>query len=481
MDADVWDTLPAEPYVLRQLLRISELAMSAHNVGEALEGIAQHALTALGAASLSISRWDSEQGTARTLVDVGAPVSPEEARDDHLVAPVLVEDARWGEIRAVAADGRSFTSIDARLLHAIATHTAVAIGHTELFSTVWQYAYADALTGLANRRALDHRLDAINADTDKIVAVVCDLDGFKHINDRDGHPAGDGLLRTVAGILVDAAIEQTADAVVARLGGDEFCILLPGRTVSDAENLAHRVSASMVGSPVTMSWGASTFGPAVGNGQQLLAAADAAMLQAKAQGPRRFSSGLVNAGQTRVIEDRRATLDPGRRKSDSLVPRVVALLDAHQPRSTIDALEILTVQAHLAVNSAAWAISVTTDDGEYVYTDRGVDSVGDPLTELAVIAMTSDDRYPLADYPATRRAIDRGEIFLAGHDVPDTDPSELTLLDNLGYRSVLGVGVRDGSRGYLIELFSVTRNAELSLLAPHLRVLARYCTIFDRP
>lgn len=56
--------------------------------------------------------------------------------------------------------------------------------------------------------------------------LVCDLDGFKEVNDQRGHPAGDALLRTVADALA-ATASAIPGSVVARLGGDEFCVVLP--------------------------------------------------------------------------------------------------------------------------------------------------------------------------------------------------------------------------------------------------------------
>ena len=104
-------------------------------------------------------------------------------------------------------------------------------------------ALHDPLTGLANRRLLADRLSMalVHARRDKTaMAVVClDLDGFKQLNDRLGHGAGDLLLKLVANRLVGAVREEDT---VARLGGDEFMLVLWNvGTPGDAATVARKV------------------------------------------------------------------------------------------------------------------------------------------------------------------------------------------------------------------------------------------------
>lgn len=104
---------------------------------------------------------------------------------------------------------------------------AVAVG---LVGVLRMAATADPLTGLPNRRAWDDRLDqemqrARRADTTLTIAMI-DLDGFKAINDRDGHAAGDLLLKTIARAW-QAQVRGGGD-FLARIGGDEFAALTTG-------------------------------------------------------------------------------------------------------------------------------------------------------------------------------------------------------------------------------------------------------------
>jgi diguanylate cyclase (GGDEF)-like protein len=99
----------------------------------------------------------------------------------------------------------------------------------------------DGLTGLLNRRGLEERFDELGAIPSTVLFV--DLDGFKAINDRGGHAAGDDALKIVAGILRHAVRE---DDVVARLGGDEFVVVLTGtRASADISDIIERISRAV--------------------------------------------------------------------------------------------------------------------------------------------------------------------------------------------------------------------------------------------
>jgi diguanylate cyclase (GGDEF)-like protein len=152
-----------------------------------------------------------------------------------------------------------------------------------------RFALRDPLTGLANRRALDERLGyEIARHTrhgESFAVLALDLDGFKAVNDRFGHDAGDELLCEAATALVGAVRAQ--DTVV-RLGGDEFCVLAPQTGAASAEHLVERVRESLAAvtaglSGLSASIGTAVF-PADGTTPEgLLAAADLAALEAKRQ------------------------------------------------------------------------------------------------------------------------------------------------------------------------------------------------------
>lgn len=149
------------------------------------------------------------------------------------------------------------------------------------------FALRDPLTGLCNRRGLGERIAyevARHAREQRRFAVLAiDLDGFKRVNDRFGHPAGDELLRDVAAGLAGAVRAQDT---VARLGGDEFCVLAPATDRGGAERLAakvaHTIECSASGlDAVSGSVGVAVFPDDGRDAQAVLAAADTAQVAAK--------------------------------------------------------------------------------------------------------------------------------------------------------------------------------------------------------
>jgi diguanylate cyclase (GGDEF)-like protein len=106
----------------------------------------------------------------------------------------------------------------------------------------------DALTGLGNRRLLKERLDyeiiRHRRHQRRFTVLALDLDGFKSVNDRFGHAAGDEILREVARAMERTV--RTQDTLV-RLGGDEFCVLAPETTWQAADLLTKRLRDAVRG------------------------------------------------------------------------------------------------------------------------------------------------------------------------------------------------------------------------------------------
>jgi diguanylate cyclase (GGDEF)-like protein/putative nucleotidyltransferase with HDIG domain len=161
-------------------------------------------------------------------------------------------------------------------------------------------ALTDPLTGLGNHRHFHERLERElrQAHERRLPLSVClvDVDDFKRINDRFGHPAGDRVLSSLA-----ARLRQSGEAF--RLGGDEFALLLPGYDENDAQTAAssvvERISALELDQlgPVTVSAGVATSPAHAADRDELIRLADSALYWAKEYGKNR-----VRAYRPDVIE-----------------------------------------------------------------------------------------------------------------------------------------------------------------------------------
>jgi diguanylate cyclase (GGDEF)-like protein len=154
-------------------------------------------------------------------------------------------------------------------------------------------ARVDSLTGVGNKRALDEALErefaAARAGGGPLSALVADLDDFKSINDRYGHPAGDAMLRDVA-LALKAALRDGDPCF--RWGGDEFVALLPATDLATARQVAVRITAGVAaecarpdGRAVRISVGGAELADGDGAGD-LLGRADADLLAVKEAGAR---------------------------------------------------------------------------------------------------------------------------------------------------------------------------------------------------
>ena len=152
-------------------------------------------------------------------------------------------------------------------------------------------ARSDALTGLPNRRALLEDFAERSASGKPLCLAVCDIDHFKRINDRFGHPVGDRVLRAIGGALA----ETCGGAFVTRYGGEEFAVLFSGGTLDSAVEIMERARAVVAAKRYKMRaddtpLGSVTFScgvVSVGGGEDFEAAfdrADALLYAAKSDG-----------------------------------------------------------------------------------------------------------------------------------------------------------------------------------------------------
>jgi diguanylate cyclase (GGDEF)-like protein len=160
-----------------------------------------------------------------------------------------------------------------------------------LVAQLSEAAITDPLTGLLNHRGFEERLETMLAQSNRsgreFALAICDLDGFKSVNDRLGHLAGDDVLRRLAPLLRDAL--RAGDAA-GRLGGDEFALLFDGSDDTGAYMVVERLRSAVASAfrddhvRITVSFGLAAWPDHGGSARALLYAADHALYAAKGLG-----------------------------------------------------------------------------------------------------------------------------------------------------------------------------------------------------
>ncbi|MEU3077384.1 GGDEF domain-containing protein [Streptomyces laurentii] len=333
----------AEDARLRAVVALAQGMSAAHTPREFWHAGAQGACDALGGSFAALSVWQRDRGRLKVLVNAGARAAGEEefpdsetypvhrfpeiteflherwagggapdawvetaddevptarvaglrrrGRGSCVVAPVVLHGRAWGELYVARPAGAPvFDQDDAAFATVLAAVVAAGVAQAERLEEVRKLAFTDPLTGLANRRAVDTRLDEAieryRADGSVVSLVVCDLNGLKSVNDTHGHAVGDRLLERFGSVLSRCGA-MLPGALAARLGGDEFCLLTVGpgadEVVAVAEELCVRAAELELGEGVAC--GVASTGDPIGplkSARRLFRLADAAQYQAKA-------------------------------------------------------------------------------------------------------------------------------------------------------------------------------------------------------
>lgn len=200
---------------------------------------------------------------------------------------------------SVGREGRTFTQADRDLFSYLAGQAAVSLENVDLHETVQRQAVTDELTGLSNRGRFEDLLAAEverahRFSDQRLGLVMLDIDDFKQVNDTHGHQMGDEVLREVARVLKETSREIDAPS---RYGGEELAVVLPGTDIEGAYDMAERVRSGIEALDFPVSGGGNgevlkvtaSFGAASGSGPEisgggLIAAADAALYEAKRGG-----------------------------------------------------------------------------------------------------------------------------------------------------------------------------------------------------
>ncbi|MEU3509984.1 sensor domain-containing diguanylate cyclase [Streptomyces longwoodensis] len=213
-------------------------------------------------------------------------------RGSCVVAPIVLHGRAWGELYVARSMGAPvFDRADADFATVLASVVSAGLAQTERLEEARRLAFTDALTGLANRRAVDvgleEAVERYRREGVVVSLVVCDLNGLKRVNDTLGHAVGDRLLERFGSVL-SLCGAMLPGALAARLGGDEFCLLAVGPPADDvvkvADDLCRRAGELELGDGVAC--GVASTGDPVGpvrSARRLFRLADAAQYRAKAE------------------------------------------------------------------------------------------------------------------------------------------------------------------------------------------------------
>jgi len=211
-----------------------------------------------------------------------------------------------GVLALYQAEPDAFTADHLRVLQVITSRVALFIENALKYREAESSATVDYLTGMANARALslhlEQELARCRREHSTIAVMVCDLNGFKQINDRYGHLAGDKVLKTFASLIHEVCREYD---YAARMGGDEFVIIAPNMTpgsVSERSvllsSLAQQAGREVCGKDfLSLSLGAAFYPQDGSDTEQLLAEADRRMYTAKQLHYGQCETAISGAGQ----------------------------------------------------------------------------------------------------------------------------------------------------------------------------------------
>jgi diguanylate cyclase (GGDEF)-like protein len=268
-------------------VRFGEALAATHDIGELLRVVVETAMEATGARGGALLRDNHE------VVRKGDPDAGARRLEFHLSAG----EESFGRL-VLTAD--SFSKEQTETAEWFVNQARTALENARHHRAVQRQALVDSLTGLANRRlceaALEKEIGRADRFGEALSLVVGDIDDFKNVNDRHGHPTGDEVLRQFARALQDTVREID---LAGRWGGEEFVVGLPGTDLAGGVRLAERVRAALaertIEAPsgerlhVTASFGVATF-DGRGGLRELLAAADVALYRAKRAGKDRVAT-----------------------------------------------------------------------------------------------------------------------------------------------------------------------------------------------
>jgi len=218
--------------------------------------------------------------------DMGLSRCPRIQDEDTIVtcSPISVNGQAVGVVQLM---GTPLDDGQEELLEALSTAVGVRTGVVRNLAERELAAGTDALTGLANRRAMDEHMRRLDAAEVPYTVIVADLDHFKSVNDTHGHEVGDRCLQIFADILKEACRDTD---IACRPGGEEFALILSGAGTDAGMAVASRIRAMLAqesrrqGPIFTASIGIASRPIHGDRSEEILRSADVALYDAKDQG-----------------------------------------------------------------------------------------------------------------------------------------------------------------------------------------------------
>ena len=204
-----------------------------------------------------------------------------------LAVPLLrADEAVLGVLALYQREADAFSADHLRILLAMSEKIAASIDNAIKYQAAADSAKVDFLTGLPNARSLFLHLDSEIArcarEKGRLAAILCDLNGFKALNDKFGHLAGNRVLEAFASKLRSVCRQYD---FISRMGGDEFVLVLPGMGRKAVQEICRRINEAAAesageicpGGVLSASVGAAYFPDDAHDAEQLLVEADKRM------------------------------------------------------------------------------------------------------------------------------------------------------------------------------------------------------------
>ncbi len=219
-------------------------AVAAHTAGEHAEIFAQRKMSVGdGITGWVIANGRSMCNASPELDLVGVSEEISKQYRGVLVSPLLREDGAFGAITLLSKSRTSYSTEHVRLLESVSQHASSALNNALTFEKTKDSALIDQLTELPNARAfymiLEQRIaECQRMNRESLAVMSLDLDNFKTLNDEYGHPTGDRVLASVAGVIRKELRQMD---ILTRYAGDEFVAIMPMASTHMAAAVGERV------------------------------------------------------------------------------------------------------------------------------------------------------------------------------------------------------------------------------------------------